>query len=83
MVMALGKIREARDRGREEGREEGRAEGREEERAAMIQALRDAGIPERDIRRVEAQRDTRGNGRSDVEHGYGAGKDTRGERQGS
>ena len=36
------------------------AEGREEERAAMIQALRDAGIPERDIRRVEAQRDTRG-----------------------
>ena len=67
MVMALGKIREARDRGRAEGREEGRveglAEGREEERAAMIQALRDAGIPERDIRRVEAQRDTRGNGR--------------------
>ena len=90
MVMALGKIREARDRGREEGREEGLAEGRveglaegrEEERAAMIQALRDAGIPERDIRRVEAQRDTRGNGRSDVEHGYGVGKDTRGERQG-
>ena len=74
MVMALGKIREARDRGREEGL----AEGREEERAAMIQALRDAGIPERDIRRVEAQRDTRGNGRSDVEHGYGVGKDTRG-----
>ena len=68
MVMALGKIREARDRGREEGRAEGReegraeglVEGREEERAAMIQALRDAGIPERDIRRVEAQRDTRG-----------------------
>ena len=51
MVMALGKIREARDRGREEGR----VEGREEERAAMIQALRDAGIPEADIRRVEIQ----------------------------
>ena len=83
MVMALGKIREARDRGRAEGREEGLVEGREEERAAMIQALRDAGIPERDIRRVEAQRDTRGNGRSDVEHGYGVGKDTRGERQGT
>ena len=44
----------------------------------MIQALRDAGIPERDIRRVEAQRDTRGNGGSDVEHGHGVGKDTRG-----
>ncbi len=54
MVMALGKIREARDRGREEGRTE--------ERAAMIQALRDAGIPEPDIQRVEIQRDTRGNG---------------------
>ena len=38
MVMALGKIREARDRGR--------VEGRAEERAAMIQALWDAGIPE-------------------------------------
>ena len=66
MVMALGKIREARDRGREEGRAEGRVEGREEgraeERAAMIQALRDAGIPETDIQRVEIQRDTRGNG---------------------
>ena len=61
MVMALGKIREARDRGREEGREEGRVEGRAEERAAMIQALRDAGIPEPDIRRVEVQRDNRGN----------------------
>ena len=50
MVMALGKIREARDK------------GREEERSAMIQALRDAGIPERDIQRVEARRDARGNG---------------------
>ena len=30
MVMALGKIREARDRGREEGRVEGRVEGRAE-----------------------------------------------------
>ena len=78
MVMALGKIREARDRGREEGRlegrlegleegrveglEEGLVEGRAEERAAMIQALRDAGIPERDIQRVEIQRDANGNG---------------------
>ena len=74
MVMALGKIREARDRGRAEGRAEGlaegraeglaegRAEGREEARAAMIQALRDAGIPEADIRRVEIQQEARGNG---------------------
>ncbi len=54
MVMALGKIREARDRGLEEGRTE--------ERAAMIRALRDAGISEADIRRVEIQRDARGNG---------------------
>ncbi len=58
MVIALGKIREARDRGRAEGREE----GREEERAAMIRALRDAGIPEADIERVEIQREARGNG---------------------
>lgn len=66
MVMALGKLREARDRGREEGRAEGRvegrAEGRAEEHEAMIQALREAGISESDIQRVQAQRDARGNG---------------------
>ena len=62
MVMALGKLREARDKGREEGREEGRVEGRAEEYAAMIQALREAGIPESDIQRVQARRDARGNG---------------------
>ena len=54
MVMALGKIREARDRGREEGREE--------ERAAMIRALLEAGVPEADIRRAEVLREARGNG---------------------
>ena len=67
MVMALGKLREARDKGREEGREEGRVEGRVEGReegraqeyAAMIQALREAGISESDIQRVLARRDTR------------------------
>ena len=58
MVMALQKIREARDKGREEGRRE----GREEERAAMIQALRDAGVSEADIQRAEARRNARANG---------------------
>ena len=62
MVMALQKIREARDKGREEGRREGRIEGREEERAAMIQALRDAGVSEADIQRAEARRNARANG---------------------
>ena len=65
MVMALGKLREARDKGREEGRQEGRAEGRVEGRAeeyeAMIQALREAGISESDIQQVQARRDARGN----------------------
>ena len=56
--MALGKLREARDKGREEGR----AEGRAEEYEAMIQALREAGISESDIQRVQAQRDALGNG---------------------
>ena len=46
---------------REKARAEGRVEGIAEERAAMIQALRDAGIPERDIQRVEIQRDANGN----------------------
>ena len=74
MVMALGKIREARDRGRQEGRQEGLEEGlevgrkegletgRTEEYAAMMQALRDAGIPEQDIQRVQDQRNSRDNG---------------------
>ncbi len=62
MVMALGKLREAKDRGREEGRAEGRVEGRVEEYEAMIQALREAGISESYIQRVQAQRDARGNG---------------------
>ena len=70
MVMALGQIRAARDRGREEGREEGRVEGRmegrmegrEEERAAMIQALRDAGISEDDIQQAVNRREARSNG---------------------
>ena len=55
----LGKRRE---KARAEGIAEGRVEGIAEERAAMIQALRDAGIPERDIQRVEVQRDANGNG---------------------
>ena len=66
MVMALGKMREARDSARAEGhaagREEGRAEGFEEGRAAMIRALREAGIPEDDIRRAGVLREARGNG---------------------
>ena len=59
MVMALGKLREARDKGRVEGRVEGREEGRAQEYAAMIQALREAGVSESDIQRVQAQRDAR------------------------
>ena len=51
MVMALGKLREARDR------------GRAEERAAMIRALLEAGVPEADIRRAEVLREAQGNGR--------------------
>ena len=66
MVMALGQIRAARDRGREEGREEGRiegrVEGREEERAAIVQALRDAGVPEADIQQAVDRREGRSNG---------------------
>ena len=82
MVMALGKIREARERGRAEGhaegreeglvegrakglvegREEGLVEGREKERAAMIRALREAGVAEADIERVEIRREAWGNG---------------------
>lgn len=51
--MALGQIRTARDRGREEGRLE--------ERAAMIQALRDAGVSEDDIQRAVNRREARCN----------------------
>ena len=77
MVIAFGKIRDAREKGREEGRREGlaealadglavgRKEGRAEERAAMIRALRAAGIPEADIRRVEVEREAQGNGSMD------------------
>ena len=50
MVMALGKLREARDK------------ARAEERAAMIRALLEAGVPEADIRRAEVLREARGNG---------------------
>lgn len=56
MVMALAKLREARDKGREEGR----IEGRTEERVAVIQALRDIGISESGIQRVQSLRDARG-----------------------
>ena len=86
MVIAFGKIQEAREKGYEEGRREGlaearaerrrerlaqaladglavgRKEGRAEERAAMVRALREVGISEADIRRVEVLRDGRGNG---------------------
>lgn len=53
VVIALGEIINARNKGREEGRAE--------EYAAMIKALRDAGISEHDIRRVKARREARGN----------------------
>ena len=62
MVMALGQIRAARDRGRVEGREEGRVEGREEESAAMIQALWDVGISEAIIQQVVERRESLNNG---------------------
>ena len=54
MVMALGQIRAARDRGR--------VEGREEERAALIQALRDTGISEAAVDRREARSNGAGSG---------------------
>ena len=48
MVMALGKLSEARRRGREEGRAEGREEGREE----MARAMRALGRPETEIQQA-------------------------------
>ena len=46
MVMALGKLSEARRRGREEGRAEGRAEGLEEGRAEGLEEGRAEGLEE-------------------------------------
>ncbi|MDE2823983.1 MAG: hypothetical protein OXK79_10835 [Chloroflexota bacterium] len=61
MVIAFGKLREARrearrasERARAEGRAEGIEVGKAAARAAMIQRMRDAGIPEEDIQRVAA-----------------------------
>ncbi len=78
MVMALGKLSEARRRGREEGRaegraegleegraeglEEGRAEGLEEGREKMAQAMRELGRPETEIQQALDRFDNRRNG---------------------
>ena len=78
MVMALGKLSEARRRGREEGRaegrEEGRAEGREEGlsegrteglsegREKMARAMREIGRPETEIQQALDRFDNRRNG---------------------
>ncbi len=58
MVMALGKLSEARRRGREEGRAEGREEGREE----MARAMRALGRPETEIQQALDWLDRRKNG---------------------
>ena len=58
MVMALGKLSEARRRGREEGRAEGREEGREE----MARAMRALGRPESEIQQALDWLDRRKNG---------------------
>ena len=74
MVMALGKLSEARRRGREEGhaagraegleegREEGLAEGREEGREKMVRAMREIGRPETEIQQALDRFDNRRNG---------------------
>ena len=66
MVMALGKLSEARRRGREEGRaeglEEGRAEGLEEGREKMVQAMRETGRSETEIQQALDRFDNRRNG---------------------
>ena len=74
MVMALGKLREERRRGREEGRaegleegraeglEEGRTEGLEEGREKMAQAMREIGRPETEIQYALDRFDNRRNG---------------------
>ena len=78
MVMALGKLSEAKRRGREEGlaeglekglekgrvegREEGLVEGREEGREKMARAMREIGRPETEIQRALDRFDNRRNG---------------------
>ena len=74
MVMALGKLSEARRRGREEGRAEGLAEGREEGlaegreeglaegREEMARAMRELGRPESEIQQALNRFDNRRNG---------------------
>ena len=55
MVIAFGKLREMRREARkasERARAEGIEVGKATARAAMIQKMRDVGIPEEDIRRV-------------------------------
>ena len=81
MVMALGKLSEARRRGREEGhaagreeglvegRAEGLAEGREEglaeAREKMARAMREVGRPETEIQQTLDRFDNRRNGESE------------------
>ena len=81
MVMALGKLSEARRRGREEGhaagreeglvegRAEGLAEGREEglaeAREKMARAMREVGRPETEIQQALDRFDNRRNGESE------------------
>ena len=66
MVMALGKLSEARRRGREEGRAEGRAEGLAEGlaegREKMALAMRELGRPETEIQQALDRFDNRRNG---------------------
>ena len=73
MVIAFGKIIEARERGREEGRKEGREEvrkemarkeGREEGREEMARAMRALGRPESEIQQALGWQDRRKNGES-------------------
>ena len=52
VVMALGKLSEARKRGRAEGREEGREEGLVEGREVMARAMRALGRPESEIQQA-------------------------------
>ena len=54
MVMALGKLSEARRRGREEGLEEGREK--------MVRAMREIGRPETEIQQALDRFDNRRNG---------------------
>ena len=58
MVMALGKLSEARRRGREEGRAEGLEEGREK----MVRAMRETGRSETEIQQALDRFDNRRNG---------------------